>query len=161
MGNSCIHLIEKFPEICEISEYIKQEKQSEMTHLPYQMSSQQTKTNTIQLTEPAEEATSNHTDSDSESNGTGEFVWAPRPFYFCAKCLGTLNLPEPDGREGNYIVEKKVVEKVPQESDNKSNSSINTGESIVISRKRRQPQQQQQQQQKGKKKKTRLLLDDE
>jgi hypothetical protein len=78
-----------------------------------QMSSEPTKIATTSLA-PAitveKQPINRDNNSDNDSNSTTssqELVWAPRPYYFCNKCLITLNLPEPEEREGNYLVEKK------------------------------------------------------
>ena len=96
-----------------------------------------------------------NSDNNSDSSSTTssqELVWAPRPYYFCNKCLVTLGLPEPEEeREGNYLIEKKAVAEVRQGKEASGSEKVNQAT-------KRQHKQQQQQKQWGRKK-TRLLLD--
>lgn len=98
-------------------------------------------------------------DSDNSSTSSRELIWKPRPYYFCAKCLIALGLPEPAQDNRNYLVNKKVVEEDLQLEQSDKGSNESTSNTVTKSIKRHQVQQPAKNQ-KGKKK-IRLLLDDE
>ena len=122
------------------------------------MSIEQVATKSTTAVKAGEKQTiADNSDNNSDSSSTTssqELVWAPRPYYFCNKCLITLGLPEPEERQGNYLIEKKVVAEVRQAKEA-------SGSEKVSATKRQNNHQQQQQQKQGSRKKIRLLLDDE
>ena len=50
--------------------------------------------------------------SDTDSASSVELKWRPKPYYFCAKCLQALDLPEPQ-EEANFLVNKENIKPLP------------------------------------------------